>query len=82
MDLGRWGIPVNLVAVVMGALLVVNIGWPRAEVYDVAGAGWFMQHFAVIFTAATLIVGLIAYRVVKDREGAPVPSDALVGRRK
>ena len=39
MDLGKWGIPVNLIAVVMGGLLVVNIGWPRAEVYDVAGAG-------------------------------------------
>jgi len=45
MDLGRWGIPVNLVAVVMGGLLVINIGWLRAEIYDVAGAGWFMQYF-------------------------------------
>ena len=37
MDLGKWGIPVNLIAVVMGGLLVINIGWPRAEVYDPAG---------------------------------------------
>ena len=82
MDLGKWGIPVNLIAVVMGGLLVINIGWPRAEIYDVAGAGWFMQYFAVIFVALTLVVGYVAYRVVRDREGAPAPIDALVGRKK
>ena len=74
MDLGKWGIPVNLIAVVMGGLLVINIGWPRAEVYDVAGACWFMQYFAVIFVALTLVVGYVAYRVVRDREGAPDPA--------
>ncbi len=58
MDLGRWGgIPVNLVAVVMGGLLVVNIGWPRQEVYNPAGDSWFLQYFAVIFVALTLAVG-------------------------
>jgi hypothetical protein len=33
----------------------------------------------LIFVAATLVVGYVAYRVVRDREGAPVPEDALVG---
>jgi hypothetical protein len=80
MDLGKWGVPVNLVAVVMGALLVVNIGWPREEVYDPAGGSWFLQYFAVIFIAATLVVGYLAFRVVKDRDGAPEPADALVGK--
>ncbi len=28
MDLGRWGSGVNLIAVVMGSMLVINIGWP------------------------------------------------------
>ena len=82
MNLGKWGIPVNLVAVVMGALLVINIGWPRQEVYDPDGTSWFLQYFAVIFVALTLIVGYLAYRVVKDREGAPDPVDALVLRKK
>jgi membrane protein implicated in regulation of membrane protease activity len=82
MDLGKWGVPVNLVAVVMGGLLVINIGWPRAEIYDVAGAGWYMQYFAIIFVALTLVVGYVAYRVVRDRDGAPDPVDALVGKRK
>ena len=72
----------TLIAVVMGALLVINIGWPRQEVYDPAGSSWFLKYFAVIFVALTLIVGFLAYRVVKDREDAPDPVDALVRPRK
>ena len=72
----------NLVAVVMGALLFINIGWPRQEVYDPDGTSWLLQYFAVIFVALTLVVGYVAYRVVKDREGAPDPIDALVQRKK
>ncbi len=82
MDLGKWGIGVNLIAVVMGTLLVVNIGWPRQEVYDPAGQSWFLQYFAVIFVFLTLAFGYLAYRVVRNREGAPDPADALVGRKK
>ena len=82
MDLGKWGVPVNLIAVVMGGLLVINIGWPRQEVYNPAGDSVVLQYFALIFTAATLVVGYLAYRVVRDREGAPDPVDALVGKKK
>jgi len=82
LDLGRWAIPVNLVAVVMGALLVINIGWPRAEIYDPAGGSWFLQYFAVIFIAAIVIIGFVAHRVVRHREGAPEPVDALVRPRR
>lgn len=78
LDLGRWGVPVNLIAVVMGGLLVINIGWPREEVYDPAGGSWFLQYFAVIFIAAIVVIGFIAHRVVRNRDGAPEPVDALV----
>jgi hypothetical protein len=40
-----------------------------------------LQWFAPIFVAFTLIVGFLAYRVVKDRDGAPDPADALVGKK-
>jgi urea carboxylase system permease len=80
LDLGNWGMPVNVIAVVMGALLCVNIAWPRQEVYDPNGTSWFLQYFAVIFVALTLIVGFLAYRVVRNRAGAPEPVEAPVGR--
>jgi uncharacterized membrane protein (DUF4010 family) len=66
----------------MGALLCVNIAWPRQEVYDPGGNSWYLQYFAVIFVAVTLIVGYLAFRVVRDREGAPDPADALVAAKK
>ncbi len=28
-SLGRWGLPVNIVAVVYGTLVAINIAWPR-----------------------------------------------------
>jgi urea carboxylase system permease len=81
LNLGKWGLPVNLTAVVMGALLCVNIAWPRREVYDPDGKSWLLQYFAVIFVVLTLVIGFLAYRVVKDRDGAPDPVDALAWRK-
>lgn len=82
LDLGKWGIPVNIVAVVMGAALCVNIAWPREEVYDPAGTSWYLHYFAIIFVLVTLAVGYVAYRRVRDLPGAPEPEDALVGKPK
>jgi hypothetical protein len=39
------------------------------------------QYFAAIFVVITLVAGFFAYRVVKDRDGAPDPVDALVAPR-
>jgi hypothetical protein len=41
-----------------------------------------LQYFALIFVALTLVAGFFAYRVVKDRDGAPDPGDALVRLKK
>ena len=71
-----------IIAVVMGGLLMVNIAWPRAEVYDPDGGNWVLQYFAILFVAATLIVGFLAYLKVKGQPGAPEPEDALVGRKR
>ena len=38
---GRWGLPVNIVAVVFGIFLLINVGWPRAAVYDPAGGAGY-----------------------------------------
>ena len=35
--LGRWGIPLNVVAVLFQAGMAVNLIWPRAEIYDLEG---------------------------------------------
>lgn len=53
-SLGRWGIPVNLVAVASGLFIVVNVGWPRPEIY---GTGGLLQYAAPLFTLVLLALG-------------------------
>jgi urea carboxylase system permease len=60
--LGRWGVPINVLAVLWCALTVVNVGWPRAEVY---GAAWYHQYGGVLYTAGLLAVGGLYYGLVQ-----------------
>ncbi|WP_406339579.1 amino acid permease [Streptomyces sp. NBC_00649] len=65
-SLGRWGLPVNVLAVVYGLFMTVNLSWPRAQVYDPAGGHWYFQWFTVLFVGATVAVGA----VYRGRAGA------------
>lgn len=56
-SLGRWGVLVNVVAVVYQAIMVVNLLWPRAVIYDLTGDTWWLQWCAPLFVAVTLVVG-------------------------
>jgi urea carboxylase system permease len=60
-SLGRLGLPINIVAVAYGALMMVNLAWPRAAVYDPEGGHWYLQYFAVLFVAGTLVLGALVY---------------------
>jgi urea carboxylase system permease len=60
-SLGRAGIAVNVVAVAYGALMTVNLGWPRAEVYDPAGEGWYLHYLPLIALTVTAAGGVLAY---------------------
>ncbi|MDQ8705001.1 amino acid permease [Streptomyces sp. LHD-70] len=54
-SLGRWGLPVNILAVLWGVGMTVNLLWPRAAVYNAAAPyHWYLRWGAVLF------VGLIA----------------------
>jgi urea carboxylase system permease len=65
-SLGRWGLAANVAAVCYGAFMVVNMGWPRAAVYDPAGGHWYLQYFALLFCAAAGLVGLALYRMRRE----------------
>jgi amino acid transporter len=78
-SLGRWGLPVNLFAVTYGALVAVNIAWPRAAVYDaLAGtkdaAGhiipghWYWQYIAILFIGVVWLIGATYYFTVYRRK--------------
>ena len=58
--LGRWGLPVNILAVIWSIVLIVNIGWPRQRFY---GDAWHEQYAALIHTVVLIATGgVIAWR--------------------
>jgi urea carboxylase system permease len=56
--LGRWGVPVNVVAVAYGLAMAVNMAWPRAAVY---GTAWYLRWFAPLCLAVVAMVGAVLY---------------------
>jgi urea carboxylase system permease len=68
-SLGRWGKAVNLVAVVYGVIVAVNIAWPRAAVY---GTKWYFKWAAVEFIGASVVVGALYYYLVQRHKGEVV----------
>jgi urea carboxylase system permease len=60
-SLGRWGLAINVGAVVYGGLMAINMAWPRASVYDPANGGWYLQWFSVLLLVGTAVTGALAY---------------------
>jgi urea carboxylase system permease len=72
--LGRFGIPVNLLAVGWGVAMAVNLAWPRSAVYTPTGGGWWMLWAAPIFVVLAVAVGAAVHRIVvagPARDAAP-----------
>jgi urea carboxylase system permease len=71
--MGRWGLPVNIVAVTFQVLVVINLMWPRAAIYNYIGAShWYYRWAAVIFVALVYIVGLAYYFGVQRHKSQEV----------
>ena len=74
-SLGRWGLPVNIFAVVYGLAMTVNLALPRAEVYG--SDHWYFQWGAVVFTGAIVLIGAVILLVTGRHKIQPsVPSGA------
>ena len=56
--LGRLGLPINAVAVVFQILLMVNIVWPREEIY---GSDWYFLYGGFLVTGLFVLVGAVFY---------------------
>jgi urea carboxylase system permease len=71
-SMGRWGLLVNGFAVVYGILAVINIGWPRVEVYS--NTHWYFQYGAIVFIGLVAIIGSIYYFAVQKKKtgGGPL----------
>lgn len=56
--MGRWGMFVNIVAVVWGAAMALNLAWPREAVY---GTPWYNTWGAFVYIGIILATGLLWY---------------------
>ncbi len=56
--LGRLGLPINIVAVVFQVLLILDLVWPRAEVY---GSEWYFRFAGFLVTGLFILVGAAYY---------------------
>jgi len=70
--LGRWGIPVNALAVLFQVVMVVNLAWPRSEIYDLTGESWWLQYSAILFIGSALLVGAAYHGYSRRRHGCIV----------
>lgn len=57
-SMGRWGLWVNLVAVLWGLGMALNLAWPRESVY---GLPWYNTWGAFVYIAVILGAGLAWY---------------------
>lgn len=61
-SLGRFGLPVNVLAVAWGVFGVVNLIWPRQSIYNsVAPFHWYIQYGALIFVGCMFALGGLYY---------------------
>ena len=76
-SLGRWGLPVNVLAVLWGAGMAINLGWPRREVYNaVEPYRWYLQWGAAVFIGAIALIGLGYYRLRQRHRTGVLPDHA------
>jgi len=68
-SLGRWGMLVNVFAVVYGTVVAFNIAWPRATVY---GTKWYFRFGAYEFIGASFIVGALYYFLIQTKKSPEV----------
>ena len=58
--MGRWGMLVNIVAVLWGAGMALNLAWPRVAVY---GAPWYNTWGAFVYISIILGAGVWWYAI-------------------
>jgi amino acid transporter len=69
-SLGRWGLLVNVLAVVFQVIVMINLAWPRAQVYG--GDHWYYQWGAFVFVGLLGGIGAAYYLLVHRGRPATV----------
>ncbi|MEA2268289.1 MAG: hypothetical protein QOC64_899, partial [Solirubrobacteraceae bacterium] len=93
-SLGRWGLPINVLAVFWGMAMAINLAWPRKEIYNAAAPfHWYLQWGAFLFIGIVALGGFTYYWLVQRHktgvladhafeapaETAPAPEPGALG---
>src|ERR1700759_4985097 len=72
-SLGRWGLPVNIAAVVYGARVTINVGWPRDAINNALGTPhWYWKYSPLLFVGGVVIIGTLYYFLVQVKKSDDV----------
>ena len=74
--MGRWGLTVNLAAVLWGGGMALNLAWPREAVY---GTPWYNTWGAFVYIGVILGAGLAWYRLKGRGQIGTLASHAVAG---
>jgi len=83
-SMGRWGLPVNVLAVIFQTGVMINLAWPRAAVYG--NDKWYYQWGAFVFVGLLGGVGIVYYlialrgrqtTVLAEHRASPAPVGAV-----
>lgn len=58
-NLGKWGLTVNLLSLVWGVFVIINLSWPRSP-----GQPWYLNFSVPLLAIGALLVGALYYFVV------------------
>jgi urea carboxylase system permease len=76
-SLGKLGLPINILAVGWGVFMVVNLAWPRKDVYNATEPfHWYLQYGAVLFVGVVFFGGLAYYWLVQCHKTGVLASHA------
>jgi urea carboxylase system permease len=75
--LGKLGLPINIVAVLWGTAMAINLAWPRKEVYNATEPfHWYLQYGAILFVGVVFFGGLVYYWLVQRHKTGVLASHA------
>jgi hypothetical protein len=67
-----------MIAVVWGAGMAINLGWPRKDVYNATEPfHWYLQYGAVLFISIVFFGGLAYYWLVQRHKTGVLASHAV-----
>lgn len=74
--LGRWGVPVNMVALLYGIGAIANMTWPRTP-----QAPWYVNYSVLVTTAGVLVLGAVYMLAARPYNRGDAPAgDAHLSR--